>query len=121
MRIPIVEDNKDCADTQAWLLRSWGFDVRIAADGETAFEIVHEYQPDVMLIDIGLPGMDGCALLRSRRVRTRFAKSKLLAISGRGDAEIRNQVEEAGFEELFVKPADPLMLRAAMWEVAHQG
>lgn len=104
MRVLVVDDNHDCADSQALVIKAWGFEVRVAYDGATALQIHHECCPDVTLIDIGMPEMDGCALARQLRAGPRCGA--LFALSGYTDRESRQQATAAGFDDYFVKPAD---------------
>jgi CheY-like chemotaxis protein len=111
MRVLIVEDNHDCADSEVMLMREWGHEVQVAYDGTAAFEVAHEFLPEVMLIDIGLPGMDGCALAERVRALPVLRNTKLVAISGYGDHETRQRAEAVGFDEYLLKPTNPLALR----------
>ncbi len=116
----LIVDNANGANKQARLFRSWGLDVHVAHDAATAFEMVHECQPDVMLIAVELPGrMDGCTLAKRVRTLCDLNRPMLFAITDRNDAKVREQIEEAGFDEFFLEPVDPLILKELMWEAAH--
>jgi two-component system CheB/CheR fusion protein len=106
MRVLVIDDNRDCADSQAALVRAWGHDARVAYDGACALEIAHEYCPDVMLVDIGLPDMDGCELAEKIRGVPVLENTKLLAISGYTDIAVRQRARDAGFDDYLIKPTD---------------
>jgi len=101
-----VDDCKDGADTLAMLLRLWGHEVRVAYDGPAALRLADAFGPDVFMLDIGLPEMDGCCLARRLRGRAAFRGALLIAISGFSDPTHRRLGEEAGFDDYLVKPLD---------------
>src|SRR6185503_16114768 len=89
-RILVVDDNRDASDTLAMLLRAMNHDVRVAHDGPSAIENASDFQPQVVLLDIGLPGMDGFEV--ARRLRGEFQPDAgLVAISGYGQDEDRRR------------------------------
>jgi CheY-like chemotaxis protein len=105
-RILIVDDNKDTANGMARLLQFSGHEVRVAHNGEEALDIAREYRPEVMLLDIGLPGMDGYELGSAIR-REKWAKdSVLIAVSGYGEDQARDRSKAAGFNHHLVKPVN---------------
>src|SRR5690606_39272959 len=112
--IVVVEDNEDARDVLKLLLELDGHRVRIAADGASGLEMITRQPPDVALVDIGLPGLDGYEV--ARRLCARFGDSgpRLLALSGYGRPEDRRAVREAGFERLLVKPVSQEQLRQAL-------
>jgi signal transduction histidine kinase len=105
-RILIVDDNQDAAEILAEVLAELGYLTRTAFDGPSSLEVVDAFKPDVMLIDIGLPVMDGYELVR--RLRSDFARAsiRLIAVTGYGQESDRRRALEAGFEEHLVKPLD---------------
>jgi CheY-like chemotaxis protein len=105
-RILIVDDSRDAAQSLAMLLESLGAEVRTAADGRTALDELEAYRPSLMLLDIGMPGMDGFEV--SRRARQRFDEVGLtvIALSGWGQDEDRRRSREAGIDYHMVKPVD---------------
>jgi two-component system CheB/CheR fusion protein len=105
-RVLVVDDNVDSAESLALLLRLYGHDVRLAHDGLTALEEVRASAPDVVLLDIGLPKMDGYAVARHLREEPAFAHVKLIAMTGYGQDEDRRRAKEAGFDHHLVKPVD---------------
>jgi len=104
--ILVVDDNRDAADSLAELLRMVGHDVVLAHDGAQALEVAAANHPDTVLLDIGLPGMDGYEVARRLRERPDFARTRLIALTGYGQASDRHATTEAGFEAHLVKPVD---------------
>jgi signal transduction histidine kinase len=110
-RVLVVDDNCDAAESLAMLLRMDGAEVEVAFDGEAAVNAVSRFQPDVILLDIGLPKMDGYTAARTIR-REPFGRNTLLvAMTGWGQAEDKRRAMEAGFDAHLVKPVsmDALM------------
>jgi signal transduction histidine kinase len=108
-RILIVEDNEDARETLKIYLGLGGHDVHCASDGPTGVRLAGEADPDLILIDVGLPGMDGYEV--ARRLRAGPRKSAfLVALSGYGQLEDRRRALEAGFDMYIVKPANPHQL-----------
>ena len=107
VRVLIVEDNVDAADTLSLLLRLHGHDVQIARTGETALEVAETARPDVVLLDIGLPGMDGYQVAKRLRERPDFKHVTMCALTGYTPSEADHQrQQETGFDHYFVKPVD---------------
>ncbi|HJQ83982.1 MAG TPA: MASE1 domain-containing protein [Candidatus Binatia bacterium] len=106
LKVLVVEDNQDAAEGLAAVLGLWGHDVRLAFDGAAALEAAESWSPDVIVSDLGLPGMDGYELARRLRERPAFGKAVLVALSGYGQAEDRRRALDAGFDHHLVKPAD---------------
>ena len=111
LRVFIVEDDVDSADSLALLLRWIGHEAHVASDGVIALEVAAVLQPDVMLIDLAMPGLDGCELAVRLRQRSEFAETPLVAVSGYVDGKHRRQAANAGFDDFLGKPytADDLM------------
>ena len=105
-RILVVDDNRDSADSLAMLLRLVGHDVRTVHDGRQALSMAATYRPDLVLLDIGLPGMDGFAVARHLRSQPELAGVVLVALTGYGSDEDRRQALAAGFNHHMVKPLD---------------
>ena len=105
-RVLVVEDNPDGANTLARLLRVCGHDVRTAIDGPTALEAAGAFRPDVVLLDIGLPGMSGHEVAAQLRRLPGLASALLLAVTGYGQAEDRDRSRQAGFDAHWTKPID---------------
>ncbi|HET6326235.1 MAG TPA: CHASE3 domain-containing protein [Planctomycetaceae bacterium] len=109
-RILVVDDNQDAANSLAMLLRIKGHDVRTAYDGISAVDVAALYKPDVVLLDVGLPRLNGFDAARRIREAEHGKNIVLVALTGWGHAEDRRRSKEAGFDHHFVKPADPNML-----------
>ncbi len=109
-RILIVDDNIDTASGFAFLFHSWGHETRVVHDGPSAIEAACEFQPDVVLLDVGLPMMDGFEV--SRRLRSIRDLQGLLIIgsSGYGRPKDRRQAAEAAMDLYLIKPFDPWQL-----------
>jgi two-component system CheB/CheR fusion protein len=109
-RVLVVDDNVDAAESLALLLRVERHEVRTAHDGPTALHVAEAFRPEVVLLDIGLPRMDGYEVARRLRGQAGFQKALLVALTGYGQDEDRRRAEEAGFDAYLVKPADPAAL-----------
>lgn len=105
-RILIVDDNKDLALSLARLLRHVGHHVELAHDGPEGIETARVYRPDVMLLDIGLPGLDGYEVARCLRCDEHVKQALIIAISGYGQDEDQRRSREAGIDHYLVKPID---------------
>jgi PAS domain S-box-containing protein len=103
-RVLIVDDNVDSANGLATLLGLSGHEVRVAHDGEEALVTAREHRPEVMLLDIGLPGMDGYELATRLRQEGWSKDSVLIAVTGYAEAKARDRSAEAGFQHHLVKP-----------------
>lgn len=116
-RVLIVDDNLDATRSLAKLLSRWGHHVRVAHDGPEGLEAFASYQPEIVFLDIGLPGMDGYQV--ARHVKSVVSPEgeeppMLVALSGYGQANDRLRAEEAGFDRYLVKPVDPDDLRSIL-------
>lgn len=107
-RILVIDDNRDAADTLAHLLRKSGNEVRSTYEGHTALEEIDRFRPDVVLLDIGLPGMSGYEV--ARRIRLSGPAMLLIAVTGYGQEEDRRLAAAAGFDHHLVKPIDLALL-----------
>ncbi|BDB24525.1 response regulator [Cupriavidus sp. P-10] len=105
-RILVVDDNSDAADSTAMLLRLDGHEVEVAGDGPSALQGAAQFRPDVILLDIGLPEMDGYEVARRLRTMPDFANTMLIALSGYAGQEYLDRARQAGFDHHLVKPAD---------------
>jgi CheY-like chemotaxis protein len=91
-----------------------GADVQIVHDGPAALAAIENYRPDVVLLDIGMPGMDGFEVAKRVRARDEFASVALIALTGWGQKDDRRRTQEAGFDHHLVKPADIATLEAIL-------
>jgi CheY-like chemotaxis protein len=110
-RVLIVDDNTDAADSLAMLVDMWGNETLLARNGREAIEVAERHRPDVVLLDIGLPGLNGyevCCQIRSREWGKSIA---VFALTGWGQEEDRRRSKDAGFDGHLIKPVDAETLR----------
>jgi two-component system, OmpR family, response regulator len=107
LSVLVVEDEPDAAASTAMLLELEGHRVRVAGDGPTALQATQADRPDVILLDLGLPGMDGWQVARQLGEQAAAAKPLLIAVSGYGQRADRRRSEEAGIDLHLLKPVDP--------------
>lgn len=115
-RLLVVDDNQDAANSLAMLLKLQGHEVRVAFSGVAALEMTKKYTPDVVFLDIGMPGMDGYEVARRLRQRPGLEDVVLAALTGWGQQEDRRRSAEAGFNHHFVKPVDAAELNRLLAE-----
>jgi signal transduction histidine kinase len=106
LRVLVVDDNPDTLTTFSMLLRTLGHDVRTAGDGESVVGEALDYQPDVVLLDIGLPGLNGYGVAKRIRLEPTLQDVVLIALTGYGQDSDRQAAMQAGFNHHMVKPAD---------------
>ncbi|MBL8286547.1 MAG: response regulator [Rubrivivax sp.] len=114
MHLLVVDDNADAGDSLRLLLTSLGHRVRIARDGAGALAAIATEPPEVVLLDIGMPGMDGCEVARRIRAERAFDGTKLVALTGHGLPADRREALESGFDAHLVKPVEPAVLLALL-------
>jgi len=121
LRILVVDDNRDAADSLSEMLKMMGHDTRTAYDGQQGVDLAGEYRPDVILLDIGLPRLNGYEACRLIREQPKGNGVVMIAVTGWGQDEDRRRSHEAGFDHHMVKPVDPqaLMSMIAVLNVAH--
>jgi CheY-like chemotaxis protein len=110
-RILVVEDNRDAADTLREVLELAGHEVAVAYEGPAGVEAARKFHPEVVLCDLGLPGMDGYAVAAELRRDPATAATRLIAVSGYGQDEDRRRSLEAGFDRHLIKPVDLVELQ----------
>jgi signal transduction histidine kinase len=113
-RVLVVDDNVDSAESIAAFLRLEGHEVKAVHDGLQALASLKVFDPHVIVLDIGLPGLDGYAVARQLRSRGDSSHMLLIAVTGYGQKEDRQRAAEAGFDYHFVKPADPREIQVAI-------
>jgi PAS domain S-box-containing protein len=114
LRVLVVDDDVAVAESTAMLLRLEGHEIRCANSGEAALRLCREFQPEAVLLDIGLPGQDGYEIARKIRSLPGGAELKLIAVSGYGHEAAVARGREAGFDRYLVKPVDPEKLSALL-------
>jgi PAS domain S-box-containing protein len=117
-RVLVVDDMRDVADSLGLQLESLNAEVRVAYDGFEGLRCLAEFKPEVVFLDIGMPGMDGFETARRMRRHPQGRDVLLVALTGWGEAETRKSVEAAGFDRHLIKPAETADLRRAL-EAAH--
>jgi len=115
-RIVVIDDNQDAAESLAMLLRLKGHDVEIAYDGSTGVELALSSAPDCVLVDIGLPGIDGYEVAKRLRSHDRDHRMMLIALTGYGQQEDRERSRIAGFDHHLVKPVAQNVLEGVLRE-----
>lgn len=116
-RILVVDDNEDSAESMAILLRLWGHHVNVSHDGPSAIEAAATHRPEVVFLDIGLPGMDGYEVARRLREQQDGRALTLIALTGMGRDEDRRRALEAGFDRHVTKPVTPETLQSIVGAV----
>lgn len=123
MHVLIIEDNADSREMLGKLLQMHGCEVMTASDGLTGFDAIDRSRPDVALVDIGLPGMDGYEIAQRVRSQLKGISTRLIAVTGHGRAEDRAAILAAGFDTHVVKPINPdelMRIIAAKGEAAER-
>ncbi len=120
-RILVVDDNRDSAESLGALLQLLGHDIHLAYDGQTALEAARSLRPQVVVLDIGMPGMSGYEVARRLRQQAEFRTLPLVALTGWGQEEDRRRSEEAGFNYHVVKPVDLDVLGKLLADIGRNG
>lgn len=110
-RLLVVDDNHDSADSLSMLLRTLGADVETAYSGEAALGLLDAFRPDAILLDVGMPVMDGNEVARRVRERPEQRGVVLVALTGWGQEEDVTRTRESGFDDHWIKPVDLATLR----------
>jgi CheY-like chemotaxis protein len=121
LRILIVEDQPDAADSLAMLLRLKEYEPVIAHDGRDALQKASDEEPDVVLLDIGLPGMDGYEVAARLKALPADERPFIIAITGYGEEQSRRRSAEAGIDVHLLKPADPELLLRLLKRLDRRG
>lgn len=117
-RILVVDDNRDNLELMAMLLRSWGYEVLTADDGPDGVAMAERHVPDVVILDLALPGMDGYEV--ARHLRDRLPGARLIAVTGFSSNTERERSRQAGFDDFFVKPVALDALRTRLETLTSQ-
>lgn len=119
LRILVIDDNVDAADSLAVLLDMLGHATQARYTGETAVGDWQDWHPDVVLLDIGLPGADGYEV--ARRLRAAGCKALLVALTGWGSDADRQRARDAGFDHHLTKPVELESVEALLRQAGHRG
>jgi PAS domain S-box-containing protein len=114
LRVLVIEDNVDAAESLQTLLKLAGHEVQTALSGPSGLAVAERFRPEVVLCDIGLPGMDGYAVARALRAAPATASTHLVALTGYGQDDDRRRGQDAGFDDYLTKPADFRTLQRVM-------
>jgi CheY-like chemotaxis protein len=115
-RILVADDNNDSATSLSILLNEAGYEVRTAGDGVQALETAEQFRPDIALLDIGMPRLNGYDVARQLRSQPWGRRVQLIAITGWGGADHRQRTAQAGFDHHLTKPVDPAALTRLLAE-----
>jgi CheY-like chemotaxis protein len=113
-RVLVVDDNRDTAGSLAMILDMLGNDTRTAHEGAEAVDVAETFRPHVILLDIGMPKMNGYEVARRVREQPWGTQVALVAITGWGQEDLRQRSQEAGFDRHLVKPVEPSSLREVL-------
>ncbi len=105
-RVLVVDDNQPSAMTLTWAMELNGYEVRTCFDGRSAVEVAHGFHPDVVLLDLGMPGIDGFEVCRRLRDDASLSGVTVIAQTGWGSSEMRQRTDAAGFNHHMTKPVD---------------
>ncbi len=117
LRVLVVDDNRDAAHSLSMVLRRMGSEIRVEHDGPAALAAAEEFEPDVILLDIGMPQMSGYEVARRLRQYPWGRSVTIVALTGWGQEEDRNRSREAGFDHHLLKPVEPATLRRLLSEM----
>jgi len=106
LRVLVVDDDEDTADGLVWLVRRWGHAARIAYDGGIALQVAADQRPNVVLLDVEMPVIDGCQVARQLRLAFPRRECFIIALTGGTDERGRRQCLEAGIDLVLIKPVD---------------
>jgi signal transduction histidine kinase/ActR/RegA family two-component response regulator len=120
LRVLIVEDNLDAAEMMEMVVARLGHVTKLAHDGVSALTIAAQFAPDVIFLDIGLPGMNGYTVARTLRELPQFRRVHLAAVTGWGQEEDRRKARESGFDSHFTKPLSPSALEDLLGAIAQR-
>ncbi len=120
LRVLVVDDNRDSAQSLGMLLEATGHDVQLAYDGPTALQATLDYRPHVVLLDIGLPGLDGYEVAKRIRQQPTLNNIVLVAMTGYGNLADVRRSEEAGFNHHLVKPADFMKVKEILASISEK-
>jgi CheY-like chemotaxis protein len=120
-KILIVDDNVDASESLALLLQLYGHETTTAYDGNAAIDVAEQFRPRVILLDIGLPGLNGYEVCREIRARPWGKQAIIAAVTGWGQDEDRRLSVEAGFDHHLVKPVDPEALQDWLAAISADG
>jgi CheY-like chemotaxis protein/uncharacterized protein YbcI len=117
LRVLVVDDNRDGADALGLLVEALGNQVHVTYGGTQALEVANTFRPDLMLVDLVMPDMDGCRLVMRLRQIPAFAQTRIVALTGHADEEHKSSAMKAGFDTVLFKPATLTAIKAVLASV----
>ena len=114
LRVLVVDDNRDGADALGLLIEELGNQVHVTYAGPKALDVATTFRPDLMFVDLLMPGIDGCGLVKRFRQTAAFAQSKIVAITGQKGEEHKSSAMKAGFDVVLFKPAGLTEIKAVL-------
>jgi CheY-like chemotaxis protein/uncharacterized protein YbcI len=117
LRVLVVDDDRDAADTLGLVVEELGNQVHVTYGGTSALDVATLFRPDLMLIDLAMPDMDGCRLVMRFRQIPAFAQTKIVAITGHADQGHKSLAIKAGFDKVLFKPVPLTEIRAVLASV----
>jgi CheY-like chemotaxis protein len=118
VRVLIVDDNVDLVEMLSMVVEAAGHPVRKAFDGRSGISAALEYRPDLILLDVGMPDVSGMEVAKQLRQYRELARTRIVALTGWGQADDRQRTAAAGFDDHLTKPADPAQIERILEEVA---
>ena len=119
LRVLVVDDNADSARTLAWAIELEGYEVSVCLSGQQAVEMARGFRPHVVLLDLGMPGMNGYEVCKALREDATLGHIKIIAQTGWSDAAAKRKTAEAGFDLHLVKPVNMAVLNDMLDLLAH--
>ena len=119
LRVLVVDDNRDGADALGLLVEDLGNQVHVTYGGTQALDVANAFRPDLMLIDLVMPEMDGCGLVTRLRENPAFAQTRIVAITGQKGQEDKSLAMKAGFDTVLFKPVARAEIEAVLASVVH--
>lgn len=120
-KVLVVDDNLDAVHSIAMLLKVMGHEVQFAINGFAALDVARSFRPDVILLDIGLPDFKGDHIARQLKWEPGLEKTRIIALTGQAENEVRQRSLDAGCEQYFVKPIDAATLETLLGEAPLAG
>ena len=120
MKVLVVDDNHDAATSLSMLVSLLGHDVRTGFDGVEALDMANEFHPDLVLLDLGMPRMDGYEACRRLRAQPWCAQTVVVAVTGWGRDDDRQRTRMAGFDRHLIKPVAPDVITGILKEMGPQ-
>ncbi len=119
LRVLVVDDNEASAKTLGWAIEMEGYEVEVCLDGRKAVERARAFHPHVVLLDLGMPGMNGYEVCQALRADGTLGQVKIIAQTGWGDAAAKRRTAESGFDLHLVKPVNMTVLSDMLALLAH--